>query len=238
MIRPPFAARVALGIAVTVVEEARRLPTTAFSLPMTAVSEVLQTAMRFQQTVTELAIKGDQVFSLLGGRPEEQPEWATFDDDAARQLDDDAARQLDDDAARQLDDDAARPSDAGPTPGRYTDVAVDAPSRIATGSASSATDTSDGDAPTSGRFALYSTPPSEVQPADHVAAPTLTAADARPEIAEYLDYDALTLAQLRARLRSLSVDDLTELLDYETAAKNRAPYRTMLENRITTARAK
>ncbi|AMY19750.1 lipid droplet-associated protein [Rhodococcus kroppenstedtii] len=222
MIRPPFAARVALGIAVTVVEEARRLPTTAFSLPMTAVSEVLQTAMRFQQTVTELAIKGDQVFSLLGGRPEEQPEWATFDDDAAR----------------QLDDDPARPSDAGPTPGRYTDVAVDAPSRTATGSASSATDTSDGDAPTSGRFALYSTPPSEVQPADHVAAPTLTAADARPEIAEYLDYDALTLAQLRARLRSLSVDDLTELLDYETAAKNRAPYRTMLENRITTARAK
>ncbi|MBT1192213.1 lipid droplet-associated protein [Rhodococcoides kroppenstedtii] len=226
MIRPPFAARVALGIAVTVVEEARRLPTTAFSLPMTAVSEVLQTAMRFQQTVTELAIKGDQVFSLLGGRPEEQPEWATFDDDAAR--------QLDDDAARQLDDDAALPSDGGPTPGRYTDVAVDAPSRTA----SSATDTSDGDAPTSGRFALYSTPPSEVQPADHVAAPTLTAADARPEIAEYLDYDALTLAQLRARLRSLSVDDLTELLDYETAAKNRAPYRTMLENRITTARAK
>ena len=222
MIRPPFAARVALGIAVTVVEEARRLPTTAFSLPMTAVSEVLQTAMRFQQTVTELAIKGDQVFSLLGGRPEEQPEWATFDDDAAR----------------QLADDPARPSDAGPTPGRYTDVAVDAPSRTATGSASSATDTSDGDAPTSGRFALYSTPPSEVQPADHVAAPTLTAADARPEIAEYLDYDALTLAQLRARLRSLSVDDLTELLDYETAAKNRAPYRTMLENRITTARAK
>lgn len=214
MIRPPFAARVALGIAVTVVEEARRLPTTAFSLPMTAVSEVLQTAMRFQQTVTELAIKGDQVFSLLGGRPEEQPEWATFDDDAAL------------------------PSDPGPTPGRYTDVAVDAPSRTATGSASSATDTSDGDAPTSGRFALYSTPPSEVQPADHVAAPTLTAADARPEIAEYLDYDSLTLAQLRARLRSLSVDDLTDLLDYETAAKNRAPYRTMLENRITTARAK
>ncbi|MBY6435960.1 lipid droplet-associated protein [Rhodococcus kroppenstedtii] len=230
MIRPPFAARVALGIAVTVVEEARRLPTTAFSLPMTAVSEVLQTAMRFQQTVTELAIKGDQVFSLLGGRPEEQPEWATFDDDAAR--------QFDDDAARPSDAGPARPSDAGPTPGRYTDVAVDAPSRTATGSASSATDTSDGDAPTSGRFALYSTPPSEVQPADHVAAPTLTAADARPEIAEYLDYDALTLAQLRARLRSLSVDDLTELLDYETAAKNRAPYRTMLENRITTARAK
>lgn len=222
MIRPPFAARVALGIAVTVVEEARRLPTTAFSLPMTAVSEVLQTAMRFQQTVTELAIKGDQVFSLLGGRPEEQPEWATFDDDAAR----------------QLDDDAALPSDAGPTPGRYTDVAVDAPSRTAAATASSTTATSDGDAPTSGRFALYSTPPSEVQPADHVAAPTLTAADARPEIAEYLDYDALTLAQLRARLRSLSVDDLTELLDYETAAKNRAPYRTMLENRITTARAK
>lgn len=212
MIRPPFAARVALGIAVTVVDEARRLPTTAISLPMTAVSEMLQTAMRFQQTVTELAIKGDQVLSLLGGRAEEQPAWATFDDDAPAAADSTAADSVATDS------------------GRYRDVAVT--TSTSTGNRSAE------EAPTTGRFALYSTPPADVQPADHVVAPTLTAADSRPEIAEYLDYDTLTLAQLRARLRSLSVDDLTELLDYETASKNRAPYRTMLENRITTARAK
>ena len=59
-----------------------------------------------------------------------------------------------------------------------------------------------------------------------------------PEIADYLDYDTLTLAQLRARLRTLSLDDLTTLLDYENATSTRAPFQTMLANRITTARAK
>ena len=207
MIRPPFAARVALGIAVTVVEEARRLPTTAISLPMTAVSEVLQTAMRLQQTVTELAIKGDQVFSLIGSRPVETAEWAIFDDDA----------------------DVA--------PARYTQVPLSTePEQV--GDPAGEIDVPEPGAP-AGRFALYSTPPSEIETTEPVPAPALaTAPTATPEIVEYLDYDALTLAQLRARLRSLSVEDLTSLLEYETSASDRAPYRTMLENRITTARAK
>ena len=59
-----------------------------------------------------------------------------------------------------------------------------------------------------------------------------------PEIAEYLDYDSLTLAQLRARLRSLSLDELTALLDYEQRTLARAPFLTMLENRIASAKAK
>lgn len=212
MIRPPFAARVALGIAVTVVEEARRLPTTAISLPMTAVSEVLQTAMRLQQTVTELAIKGDQVFSLIGARPEETASWATFDED----------------------DDGL--------PGRYTDVPLRSeplstePEPV--GDMAGEIDVPDSGAP-AGRFALYSTPPSEIESVDAGPGPVLSTAPAKaPEIVEYLDYDALTLAQLRARLRTLSVEDLSSLLDYEVSSADRAPYRTMLENRITTARAK
>lgn len=213
MIRPPFAARVALGLAVTVVEEARRLPTTAVSLPMTAVSEVLQTAMRLQQTVTELAIKGDQVFSMIGSKPEEQATWATFDDD----------------------DEPVQTETSEPST-RYTDVPV--ASAPATATATATEDAAEQGTPT-GRFALYSTPPTELESAGPVAAPTLTTATSTtPEIVEYLDYDSLTLAQLRARLRSLSVDDLSELLDYERDRADRAPYRTMLENRITTARAK
>ncbi len=61
---------------------------------------------------------------------------------------------------------------------------------------------------------------------------------AEPEIAVVLDYGTLTLAQLRARLRSLSVEDLTTLLDYENATLARAPFQTMLTNRITSAKAK
>ena len=48
----------------------------------------------------------------------------------------------------------------------------------------------------------------------------------------------MTLAQLRARLRSLSLDELTALLDYEQRTLARAPFLTMLENRIASAKAK
>ncbi|TQC49071.1 lipid droplet-associated protein [Rhodococcus sp. WS4] len=209
MIRPPFVARVAAGIAVTAVEEARKLPTTAATLPMTAVSQVLQTTMRVQQSMTALAIKGDQAFALINWtHDDEQPAWAVFDEDTAAEA-----------AVDGTDD---RP--AGP-----------------------------------GRFALYSLSPQDestpakistpkaAPPATNGAAPAKSAtkkaptsapAVAEPEIAVVLDYGTLTLAQLRARLRSLSVEDLTTLLDYENATLARAPFQTMLTNRITTAKAK
>ena len=59
-----------------------------------------------------------------------------------------------------------------------------------------------------------------------------------PAVVAELDYDSLTLAQLRARIQSLSVADLRALLAYEEAAKARAPFQTLLANRITRATAK
>lgn len=53
-----------------------------------------------------------------------------------------------------------------------------------------------------------------------------------------LDYPTLTLAQLRARVQSLGVDELEALLAYEQATKARAPFQTLLANRITRASAK
>jgi hypothetical protein len=53
-----------------------------------------------------------------------------------------------------------------------------------------------------------------------------------------LDYDSLTLAQVRARMTALSVADLRALLAYEEAGKARAPFQTLLANRITRATAK
>ncbi|WP_232665789.1 lipid droplet-associated protein [Pseudonocardia sp. TRM90224] len=47
-------------------------------------------------------------------------------------------------------------------------------------------------------------------------------------------YAELTIPQLRGRLRHLSLDDLRALLVWETSHENRAPYVTMLTNRITT----
>jgi hypothetical protein len=102
----------------------------------------------------------------------------------------------------------------------------------------------DGDRRAEGRFALYSLadaaeaagatndskdPPSAKQKKSTVPVPA---------VATDLDYPTLTLAQLRARLQSLDVTELEALLAYEQATKARAPFQTLLANRITRATAK
>lgn len=57
---------------------------------------------------------------------------------------------------------------------------------------------------------------------------TSTTPDALP------GYESMTIAQLRGKLRTLSVDEVTELLEWETAHGNRPPFVTMLSNRIAT----
>jgi hypothetical protein len=47
-------------------------------------------------------------------------------------------------------------------------------------------------------------------------------------------YQELTIPQLRGRLRHLTAGELRALLEWETTHQNRAPFVTMLSNRITT----
>jgi hypothetical protein len=92
----------------------------------------------------------------------------------------------------------------------------------------------DGERRTEGRFALFTG--GEPENADQrEAAPVATDL---PEVVQRLDYETLTLAQLRARLSTLRVDDLEALLAYEDATRSRAPFQTLLANRITRASAK
>jgi hypothetical protein len=171
------------------VEETIKLPKTILMYPMTLASTAAHVVMRFQQNVAELVIKGDSTLEQIFPPKEEQPEWATFDED------------LPDD-----DDEASA---------------------------------SDGERRTEGRFALYSSP--EADAADdwaRSAAKPATQTVSAPAVVEELDYEALTLAQLRARLQSLDVDELEALLAYEEATKGRAPFQTLLANRITRATAK
>jgi hypothetical protein len=213
MIRPPYAARVAAGVVVTVLEETRKLPTTAITLPMSAVSQTLQAVMRFQQGIAEMAIKGDDVFESLLGQSEEEPEWATFDED--------------DDPS----DDVGNSVSSVPTQITAATTTVTSPA--------DAPDTADDDPEASaapagtGRFALYSSTP-DIENGAQAAAPSRPATGA-PEIVELLDYDALTLAQLRAKLRGVGLSELRELAAYEKANRARAPFLTMLDNRVTAA---
>jgi hypothetical protein len=188
MATAPYGVRLLVGVAVTAIEETRKLPQTILMYPMTFASQVAHLVMKVQQDVADLVIKGDEILDQLFPPKEEQPEWATFDED--------------------LDDDQpARPG-------------------------------TDGERWTEGRFALFTEgEPDSADPTPAAKEARLAEADP-PDIVAELDYESLTLAQLRARLTSLRVADLEALLAYEGATKSRAPFQTLLANRITRATAK
>ncbi|HEX2214087.1 MAG TPA: lipid droplet-associated protein [Mycobacterium sp.] len=186
MATAPYGVRLLVGAAVTAIEETRKLPQTILMYPMTVASQVAHLVMKMQQDVADLVIKGDETLESIFPPKDEQPEWATFDED--------------------LDDDAPA------APG------------------------TDGERLTEGRFALFSDGEPET-PTERPADEAPSAAET-PEIVTELDYESLTLAQLRARLATLRVADLEALLAYEENTKQRAPFQTLLANRITRASAK
>lgn len=201
MANAPYGIRLLVGAAATAIEETLKLPQTVMTYPMTVASTVAQIVMKVQQDLADLANKGDEALETIFPPRDENPDWATFDDD----LPDGGAQKAETNGGRR----------------------------------------------TEGRFALYSVTddgeePVVVRPvkkaARKAAAKKPSAAEtpkpAAPPIVEELDYEALTLAQLRARMTSLSVADLRALLSYEEAAKARAPFLTLLANRITRATAK
>ena len=235
MSRPPYPARVAAGLVATTLEETRKLPTRVITLPMTAVSRGLQAGMRFQQNIAELAIKGDEFLAPFCDKADEQPEWARFDEDddpadTATPLLADAPSTLPEapheEAAEPDSVPSASPANASAEPASEP-AADESNGTPANGAAPAAT----------GRFALYSSAPIDVE----AGAPAVddTSSDGPlPETVEALDYPHLTLAQLRAKVRGLGVDELGELLAFEKAGRNRTPFVTMIDNRITSQQKK
>ncbi len=194
MATAPYGVRLLVGAATIAVEETLRLPKTILMYPMTLASTAAHVVMRFQQNVAELVIKGDSTLEHIFPPKDEQPEWATFDEDLP-------------------DDDSD--SDDGPAP--------------------------DLERRTEGRFALYTSADAATDASDswaRSAAKPAKRSVSAPAVVEELDYEQLTLAQLRARLQTLDLDELEALLAYEEATKGRAPFQTLLANRITRATSK
>ena len=207
MVTAPYGFRLLVGAATFAVEETIRLPKTILMYPMTLASQAAHIVMRFQQNMAELVIKGDATLEHIFPPKNEQPEWATFDEDLGDGYEGDA--------------DAYGPG----------------------------VDASDGVQRAEGRFALYTSndpsdgdaaadPPTRPVSATRAHRPAAKSAVPAPPVADELDYETLTLAQLRARLQTLDVDELEALLAYEEATKARAPFQTLLANRITRATAK
>ena len=170
-----------------------KLPKTILMYPMTLASQAAHLVMRFQQNLAELVIKGDSTLESIFPPKDENPEWATFDEDLPGAVEGASPEGVEDDRRAE------------------------------------------------GRFALYSVadaPDSPTTPAPAKQPKNAKATVPAPAVAAELDYPTLTLAQLRARLQSLGVDELEALLAYEQATKARAPFQTLLANRITRANAK
>ncbi|GAA3965669.1 lipid droplet-associated protein [Gordonia caeni] len=217
----------------TALDETKRLPTRVITLPMTAVSRGLQAGMRLQQNIAEMAIKGDEFFAPYCETDEEQPEWARFDDDEDNVISVPVAETTPTKAPAEPSK-AAKPAKKAPArKAAARKPAENAPATNTPAENSAEVPTVDGDTPAagSGRFALYSSPPADVASEPAEKAPAATSAG-KPEVVGLLDYDTLTLAQLRAKLRGLSTDDLQALADYERAGRNRTPFTTMIDNRI------
>jgi len=81
MATAPYGVRLLVGAATMAVEETIRLPKTILMYPMTLASQAAHVVMRFQQNVAELVIKGDSTLEHIFPPKDEQPEWATFDED-------------------------------------------------------------------------------------------------------------------------------------------------------------
>lgn len=123
MTQLPSPVRAALGLAATVVDEARHLPDRAIDMPMRAVSWSLQLTLRAQQHYAALAARGDEILAARE-TTDEPPPWATFDDD----LDDDAEADGDDDGEADAGASRAKPVNA---PRRGAPSAFDAVSEEA-----------------------------------------------------------------------------------------------------------
>ena len=187
-----------VGAAVTALDETRKLPQTILTYPMTVASQLAHLVMKVQQDVADLVNRGDEALEELFPPKDEQPEWATFDEDEPRD--------------------------------RFTD----------TSDADGGEDLASVTRLTEGRFALFSEGEahSEANSEVQAAATAPTSNGEVPAIVDKIGYETLTLAQLRARLTSLKLTDLEALLAFEEANKARAPFQTLIANRITRASAK
>ncbi|WIY05857.1 lipid droplet-associated protein [Amycolatopsis mongoliensis] len=231
----PLPLRVAAGLAVSTAERVRELPRQLAGLPVTVVSQVLQASMRVQQHVTELAIKGDNALSSL--RPvEDAPSWATFDEDieapvpparpnltpvadvpeprseinghipSAAELEAELGDPWAEEERALAENHADGENDSGADDGEKQDEAPRTPKPGTPKADKSKTDT------------------------------PRTSAAGYDGPAGLTGYDQLTLPQLRARLRQLSIPQLETILEYERAHADRSSFTGMLSRRIANAR--
>ena len=241
----PFPLRVAAGLVAEAVESVKRLPTDLVALPVTVAGRAAKLSFQLNQQLTDLAVAGDRLIARAGGNsaPPERTAWSTIDEpDEVAVRDPQAAPRWDsaDDAAD--DGPPATPlAEPAPRPAAAPRAAASRPPapRPSTGSRRSATlqDVSAGDpaadplphrSPDRRLLDQVEILEGDRQPQATLPTGAGTAVPSDTAPAE------LTLAQLRGRLRSMSVEQVRAALQAEELGRARPAFLTLLTNRLST----
>ncbi|MDX6199393.1 MAG: hypothetical protein QOJ79_2544 [Actinomycetota bacterium] len=216
----------ALGLVPTVLGGVRRLPTKAVQLPVMAVGSALSGIDAARREYDELADRGERLIARLRGTSFDEVEDKVEDrlsGTPVAKLYDRAEDALErvfetskDNAKQAVKADTAAAQDRA-----EANAAVQQTLPVEQPPAASS----------NGRVDSAATPDVVEQVekiASNVDAPLVTNAADLP----LPDYDHMTLGALRGRLRSLDMQQLVQLRDYEKSKAHRLPVVTMLDNRI------
>ena len=254
----PFGIRIAAGVVGTTFDHLVRLPGELPGMTVSFAGQLLRTSMRVRQEVAELATRGDELLAPLVGRAEEHPAWATFDEDedeaapSAPAADSGGPNETatdvrtpdssspntsppnaeTQDPTRTLVESLVVDSTVGRSPGTDDDGSGEGVNAdhsvdlvdIATGAAS---DTADDPVGVGDDFADLA---GDATGSDELVFSSTSAAFDSPILADH----QLSVAELKERLPDLDAAAVTELLAQEEAGPNRAPFLTLLGNRLTT----
>jgi hypothetical protein len=200
-----------LGLVPTVLGGVRRLPAKAVQLPVIAIGSALSSIDVAKREYDDLADRGEKLIARLRGTSLDEVESALGG--VAERLNNGAAanaktaaqsakRQVRDQAEAEQAIQQVLPMETKPAP-------APAPARVDSAAAPEVVE--------------------QVEKiAANVAAPPITDHSELP----LPDYDHMTLGALRGRLRSLDMQQLVQLRDYEKSKADRLPVVTMLDNRI------
>jgi hypothetical protein len=209
-----------IGLVPTVIAGARRLPAKAVQLPVLALGTALSGLETARREYGELADRGEKLIAQLRG---------TSIDALANTVDSVLGTStVNAKEAVQAGEELARDrTEANKAVQQTLPVAEPTPTPTAARTAARTA------APTAAPARVDSAAAPEVieqveKIAGNVDAPLITDHDELP----LPDYDHMTLGTLRGRLRSLDMQQLVQLRDYEKSKADRLPVITLLDNRI------
>ena len=206
----PTPVAAALGLVPTAIDSAKRVPARVVQLPVLAISTALSKWSEAQQRYDELAARGERfVSSVRGHAPDaaEVQEWLT---ERIPTETSDAVTQVTEllDRAGSRGSRPATPAEEAPKGERTPSAPTGTPERHDTAA-----------------------PPEVVAVVEELAAATPVETPSHDEL-PLPDYDHMTLGSLRGRLRSLTLEQLVAVREYEKAHADRLPVVTLVDNRI------